>query len=253
MENPHGASFIPKSPVRGAVKPRGVRRVYILTYVAFICFIGALLAAAAIFFYDLSINGQIEAQKEQLVQEQISFSQSDLEHVRDLEHRMNEAYAILDKHVSVHAVLTALEDVTLQTVQLIEFEYTKEPGGALILAVSSKMPDFNTALFQREVLSGNAVLAGSEIAEITYGDVTVESEDPLLPTFEETELIFILKKELIRSDIRYTPPVLQEFAVDTDDVQIGAEMEVDAESDGFDGFELEGFFDLPDTEVEVNE
>ena len=44
MEKPQGTSFIPKSPVKGTVKPRGVRKVYILTYVTYVLFFGTLIS-----------------------------------------------------------------------------------------------------------------------------------------------------------------------------------------------------------------
>ncbi len=77
MENPQGASFIPKSPVRGSTKPRKVRRVYVLTYVAFVCFIGSLLAAVGMFFYDLSIDRKIDNQKMKQWVSQPSYSSKD--------------------------------------------------------------------------------------------------------------------------------------------------------------------------------
>ncbi|GEM_PF-511169 len=251
MENPQGASFIPKSPVRGSTKPRKVRRVYVLTYVAFVCFIGSLLAAGGMFFYDLSIDRKIDNQKILLSEEQNAFSQSDLEHVRDLENRMNTADAILNKHVSVHAVLTALEKSTLATTQLTELAYSKEPDGSLLLNVYTKIPDFNATLFQREILTGNTILSGAEIIELAYNDITAE-EDGALPVIEEAQVTYLLSKILLPSDIPYVPYAGDtSFTEDVDDgnTSESGTSDTDAGSDAFEGFELEDFFDLSDSEV----
>jgi len=200
MENSQGTSFIPKSPVKGTVKPRGVRRVYILTYVTYVLFFGTLLATAGVFMYGLTIDAQLVSEKERLSVERDSFNQADLEKVRELESRMDTAFSILDRHVSLHSVFKALEVVTLRPVQLYGFEYTKDLNNSLNLTLLARTKNFNNALFQREILSGNAILNGATISDIKY--TGSEPEDGLPAASEEVQ--FTITKKLSVGDIPYT-------------------------------------------------
>jgi hypothetical protein len=201
MENKQGTSFIPKSPVRGAVKPKGVRKIYIFTYVAFVFFFGTMLATAGTFFYNISIESQLISAKERLSQERNQFNQSDLERVRELEKRMNTAFSILDTKVSLYKLFTTLEETTLRPAKISGFEYKKTVDNSLDLALTVDTSDFNTALFQREIFSSNSILKGSEISEISYTDgLNASVEDAPV----KSNVSFIVSKKLTSSDIPYT-------------------------------------------------
>lgn len=202
MENSQQHSFIPKSPVRTTKKPRGVRRVYVLTYVALIFFFGTLLATAGIFIWGMTIDQQLAVQKENLAVERGSFNQADLEYVRDLEVRMNTAFDILNRQVSVYSVLDALEKTTLSSVQLLAFELAKQDNQALQLSLSITSPDFNASLFQREVVTGNSILSGAEFSEVSFSD----SESATGAAVREVKLT--MTKALSALDIPYMAPTV---------------------------------------------
>jgi len=237
MENSQGNSFIPKSPVRGTVKPYDVRKVYIFTYITFVFFFGALIATAGTFFYDITIDRQLESQKSRLAEERNSFNQADLERVRELEKRMTTAYSILDRHVSVHSILSALEESTLRSVQIDSFEYMKDVDNSLNLALIARTTNFNAALFQREIFSGNSVLAGGSISKIELSDE--QSLDDTSDTAGK-EVIFRIEKSLSSLNIPYVPnaytPVVVNSFDDTetfsiDDLNDGLAGAEDFESD----------------------
>ena len=46
--NSQSTSFIPQRPTQGKLKNRGVRKIYILTYVSYVLFFGTLIAAAGV-------------------------------------------------------------------------------------------------------------------------------------------------------------------------------------------------------------
>ena len=200
MENRQGTSFIPKSPVRGAVKPAGARKVYIFTFVSFVFFFGTLLATAGTFFYNISIDSQLSSQKARLSEERSSFNQSDLERIHELETRMKTAFNILDGKVSLHSLLIALEDTTLRPVQIVGLEYKKDVNKSLNLALSIRTTNLNAALFQREIFSGNTVLKGSSVSEIIFTDGAAEGDSEVLA---ESEVTFTVSKELTKADIPY--------------------------------------------------
>lgn len=200
MEKFQGSSFIPKGPVRGTVKPRGVRRVYILTYVTYVLFFGTLLATAGVFMYGLSIDTQLVAEKDRLLQERESFNQADLERIRELELRMDTAFAILDRHVSLRSVLEALEATTLRPVQIYGFEYIKDIDNSLILTMTARTENFNNALFQREIFASNDVLNGATISELSFTEAELGDGSSI----KTQEVEFTIIKELSVDEIPYT-------------------------------------------------
>jgi len=207
MEHSQGHSFIPKSPVRGEVKPRGVRKVYVLTYLTFVFFFGTLLVTAGTFFFDLTVNKQLDTEKGRLAQERNSFNQANLERVRELEVRMNTSFNILDRQVSVHSVLEALNQTTLQSVELDTFEFVKDVDGALRLSVLVRTSDYNAALFQREVFKGNSILSGATIEKVEFTEEEVVDDEVVVVNSDVT---YLITKKFTSADIPVIPPVMQE-------------------------------------------
>lgn len=206
MDSNQGSSFIPKSPVRGTVKKRGVRKVYIFTYLIFIFFFGTMIASAVTFAYDFTVNAQLAQAKQTLLDERTSFSQSNFEQVRELDVRTKTAYSLFSNHVSVLHVLSSLEASTLAAVQLTGFSFTKDleesEEGSHTLVLNAKMSDFNAALFQREMFTGDSVLNGARLSEVTLTDTSVIEESA-----DAAEVTFVIEKVLTVADIPYTPSV----------------------------------------------
>jgi len=200
MEKPQGTSFIPKSPVKGTVKPRGVRKVYILTYVTYVLFFGTLISAAGLFVYGLTIEQQLVSEKNRLADERKSFKEADLERVRDLEVRMNTAFSVLDRQVSVHSIFEALERSTVKPIQIEGLEYVKDIDNSLNVTLRAVTEIFNSALFQREIFASDSVLAGASFSEVSFSSTESETD---LPLESSEELRFTLDKKFNAADIPY--------------------------------------------------
>lgn len=168
MDSSSGASFIPKSPVKGTVNRRRVRRVYIFTYIIYIFFIGTLIASGVTWFYQYTMERKLEDTKLALNDERSKFNQADLSRVNDVNHRLQEVRRILDRQVSLLSVFKAIEDTTLRSIQLSGFAYQRDLNSELTVNLLAKANDFNATLFQRQVLNGNPVLAQSTLSEVTY-------------------------------------------------------------------------------------
>ncbi len=183
MDSSQGSSFIPKSPVRGAVTKRRVRKVYLITYLIYVFFVGSLLASAGIWFYKFTVQNDLDAVKLALNEERDKFKQSDLEMVSELNLRMKEADRLLGEQVSVANLLRAIESTTLLSVDLAGFLYEKDISGELRLTLNAQADDFNSTLFQRQVLASNPVLAGASMVSVAYGaqegDTTTQAEDTI--------------------------------------------------------------------------
>lgn len=172
MDSSQSSSFIPKSPVRGAVNKRRVRKIYVITYLIYVFFLGTLLAAGATWFLKYSAEQSLTAVQNSLTEERNRFNQSDLHLVQEIDQRMAESNQLLNSQVSIASVFEAIEDVTLASVNMNGFLYEKTINSSLVMTLNARAADFNTTQFQRQVLSANPVLAGSDLIEVEYGAQT---------------------------------------------------------------------------------
>lgn len=193
MDSSQGSSFIPKSPVRGAVTKRRVRKVYVFTYLIYIVFICSLLAAAGFWFIHYTADKNLAAAQRRLTEERNKFNASDVTMVTELSERINEAEELVDGQVSLLRALEAVEAVTVAAVSMTGLQYEKNQSAELSFSLVAKTEDFNSARYQREVLSANPVLAGASLTNVRYG-ATEASADGSTPS--ESVVSFNIKKTL---------------------------------------------------------
>jgi hypothetical protein len=154
--------------MKSAARPRTVRKIYVFTYLSLVLFFGTLIASAGTFFFDLTVKGQLAAQKEELANEQNAFNARDLERLRELESRIENAKRLLGTHVSVADIFTALEQATVATVQLTGAQYERNAFGGITFAVGALTDSLNDARFQRDIFASNGVLRDAGIVGPQY-------------------------------------------------------------------------------------
>ena len=208
--NPQGTSFIPQRPAQGVVKKRGVRKIYILTYVSYVLFFGSALAAVGTFFYDSILDKQLQTQKANLVAEKDRFSQADIDSVLDLNEKISTAERRMDLHLSVLAIFEALETSVSQSLQLDSFSYKRD--GAPLVEVSGTAKVFNSLMFQRDILASNPILSGGSFAEVSLASTPPvdEATGEVIVDKVETEIAFGLAKKVEPSLIAYRPRYTQD-------------------------------------------
>ncbi len=200
MINSQGTSFIPQRPSKGKVNTRRVRKIYVLSYISYILFFGAVLAACGVFFLNLSLDAQLEKQKELLSAERDQFNQGEIESIRELEKRINLAQERLDNHISVFSILEALEKSAVQSILYVQFDYKRLNDGAPVITFVGNTDRFDSVLFQREMLESNPVLADS-----TFSEVAMNSRELENPPFTQKVVSFTFEKEVEEDLVRYTP------------------------------------------------
>jgi len=196
MDSSQSSSFIPKTPMSGTLNKRRVRKMYIFTYLIYIFFISSLLAAGGTWFYKVSTQNKLAAVQSELNEERKKFNQADLEKVTELDSLIIEANKILTGQVSVVQILEAVERVTLVAVDMRGFLFEKDINTKLVLELSAEASDFNTTLFQRQVLSGDAVLGGATVTGVTYAN-TAASED----SKAKSSVLFTVEKDILPGTI----------------------------------------------------
>lgn len=200
--NSESTSFIPQRPVQGKVKKRGVRKVYVLTYISYVVFFGTLLAAAGIFFLTTATDRELKNQIDALAVERDSFSEGDIQSILELDKRINIAKDKMNQHVSLLSVFEAIEKSTLKSLQFVGFSYHRLNMFAPSITLTGTANTFDSVLFQREVLKANPILAGGTFT------------DTLLQTVKEAEdksgsgqqiISFVFTNNVSPSLIQYAP------------------------------------------------
>ena len=213
-------SFIPRQSNQPAPRKKITRRVYVLNYVVYVLFFGTLFITAALFVWEFQLNKSLDQQKSLLEAERNKFSQSDIEKVRELDRQLSLARSLLDNHTSVRQIFNALEDATLQNVDFSGFVITDagvEEGvvgsvadsgaNTYYLSLVGGLNDFNTLLFQREVLQQNSLLSGAEIRQVIYG--LGEDGGDQIALSEAYQIAYEITIPVAMSDIPYRAPLVE--------------------------------------------
>lgn len=227
MSDPQGISFIPKQPTGGSVRKRTVRKVYVLAYISFVLFLGTLVAAGGTFIYKLSVESTLEEQQNKLIEERDQFSPAQIESLRALDTRLEEAQGILDGHISVHRIFEVLEAVTVSTVQIVGFDIMRTDSGSVELIISGLTKEgFEALLFQKEISERDSIFNDAVYSEIV-GTVPVASEDNPVSADDPLEVNFTLAVTLSSDEVGYSgSPVIE--SVDTDSAS-SAELTIDSD------------------------
>jgi hypothetical protein len=223
MPNSQGTSFIPQRPTKGPSKQRGVRKIYILSFLSYVMFFGALLAAGATLFIKLSLETELTQQQQLLDQERSRFSESEIASVRELAKRIETTKARMNQHISVLSIFESLELSAIQTLNFTGFNYERLNDEATLVTILGQAEKFDSVLFQREVLALNPILSGSSFTEV--GLQSREDEAGRL----DKMITFSFEKKVDPTDAAYLPrtspvvrqatvPVLSE-AVDSSEIQ----------------------------------
>lgn len=200
--NPQGTSFIPQRPTQGNLKKRNVRKVYILTYISFILFFATILGTAGTYVYKTVANNRLDAEKKLLTDERSKFDESDMESVRELNRRIENAKNRIDNHISVVSIFTALEESTLQKLRFTGFEYKRVQESIPTITLSGVTDTFNSVLFQRTVLATNKILASA-----TFSKVELTSTKESKGITAEKTISFTISGDIDPSLIKFSPTV----------------------------------------------
>lgn len=214
MANTGGGSFIPKRSTGRVAPVRSGRRVYVLSYIAYVLFFGTLLSVVGIFFLHNQAETQLQKFIELIDNERQAFQeQSEVNEIKELDTQLSTAMQILNWHAAPSVIFEAIEDVIVQTVQLEEFDYTRTTGGPAELSFGGKTSSFDVLLFQREVMADSNLLASADIVEVSYGAggelvETNARQTSQLP--ESATVMFTFEDISSVTGIRYTPRVFEQ-------------------------------------------
>lgn len=202
MDSSSSTSFIPKRNVAHQPRRPVGKRIYLFSYVAYTFFFGTLLGVVGIFFLNQQADKKLNETIALVSVAQADFDREQIKEITDIDARIRLAKQVLDAHVTLRSVFAGLESSVVESVQFASFGYTYNDGEPVKIKLEASAPDFDTILFQREMLAGSLLFSDAEFSEIMYGTAANESED-----IEEisSEVRFVIEASIPVADLAYQP------------------------------------------------
>lgn len=165
-------SFIPKQTL-GAVPRRVPRQKHFnaFGFIGMVVFLCGMILAVGVFLYKDMSEKALVGRKQELQEIKSSFSQSDIEALRELDRRINVSQALLDAHFSPSVVFDALELRTQKDVSFTGFSYERRESGSVELVLEGVALRFNTAALQSRQLA-----TAHELARTIFSDISVDED-----------------------------------------------------------------------------
>ncbi|MCA9358713.1 hypothetical protein KC926_00720 [Candidatus Kaiserbacteria bacterium] len=199
-------SFIPK---RGPAKRRqgpASRQVYAFTLVSYILMFATLLAVGGVYIYGKLIEKQLNEEISLLNNEINSFSEADMQRVTDFDSRLLQAKNRLDNSVSIVSIFEALEKATIDTVQLKDFNLTREGDEKFVLQTSVVTDSFDSTMFQRGVFQRlGTVISSVDISSVQTSE-SDESGRSLVTFSADLEVPLTAVPYTVQSNVNQTAP-----------------------------------------------
>ncbi len=233
--NPQGASFIPQRPSQVAPQKRGVRRVYVLTYISYILFFVSVFSSVGIFLYGRILDAQLSDTKARLIEEESRFSEGEIESIRVLNTQITLAGDLMNKHLSVNKIFSELERITSQALTLTSFSYKREGESSPEVDIQGKTEVVGSLIFQRDVLSSSELFRNTSFEEVTLTTSAEESDTGVITPDKTTQTIgFSVTTSIPQDLIKYAAvPVDTQNLTDLSEISsLSEEIESDEANSG---------------------
>jgi hypothetical protein len=235
MTDPSNSSFIPK---RGpATQKRRVvsRQVYIFTIGSYILLFATLLASGGVFLFDRYVDKQFEESVAELNSAIAAFSETDMQRVLDFDSRLSQAAGRLDASVSMVSVFEALEDATIDTVQVDGLTIVRDNDSKYVLEAAINTDSFDSTIFQRGVYKRNSSISSVEVSDVKKSPPSDNvSEEDQVAAARETALplvTFSAVLEIPVSEVPYTVNVSDTVNTINDSYTIESDSTVDPDTE----------------------
>ena len=184
MQGSSANSFIPKRKSSDRQRSVPKRKIFFITIIAYSLIFAALLAAGGSLLYKNLTLDELEKEAVLLDTEVNTFSVRNFKRVQDANIQLEQASFRVANTVSVSSILTEMDRIVAQPIQIENLEIERTLDQDLSLKVSFRTETLDAALFQRKLMSTNSELfVGVEISEIDLQDIAEtdqsDSEDPL--------------------------------------------------------------------------
>jgi hypothetical protein len=162
-------SFIPKRALAEDRAPRQ-KTVSIFSFLATILFLASIAGAGAMYFYEHSLTAQVQSMQQELAKAKDAFEESFLQQLEIVDARLHAASDVLQNHITVTPIFTALQQSTLRSVQFTKFVYAVDGTGtsaSVLVKMSGKAQSYNALALQNDQLTKNKYIRNPIFSNLT--------------------------------------------------------------------------------------
>jgi hypothetical protein len=172
-------SFIPKRPVSSEPVPEQHtnRAVSILSLIAFVIVVATALSYVGVHLYEKQLIAQKQKTDQLINESRKGIGTEFLTEMKTLSNRMKGVQAVIDRHIVVTPIFTALEQTTLRSIQYKSFGYefmndptTSEQTVKVTLTGTAK--SYATIALQSDSFTQNTLIKNPVFSSLTVDDKT---------------------------------------------------------------------------------
>ena len=150
MDSKFQTSFIPKSSFDEGGKVKNKTPISILSVIATVTIIIALLGAGGVFGYKILLERQAEAKRDELMGKQDALNYGDIEEVSTVDNKLKVASSLLEKHTAVSNFFGVLERNTLTNVRFTDFTFSYLANDTVAVSMKGIARNFGVVAKQEE-------------------------------------------------------------------------------------------------------
>lgn len=209
MADPSSTSFIPKRTPQKRSRKAASRQVYVFTLISYTLIFAALIASVLVFFYHRYLENQLAEAVADLNTAIASFEVAEMERVLELDARLDQASERVEQSASGVALLGAIEEATVSTVQLNGAKIERLGDTGYELSADFIADSFDASLFQRGVLERSDVIESVLVNELTIARATGDEDDngPVSVSSGQYNVNLNSVVEFAIESVPYTPEV----------------------------------------------
>ena len=183
-------SFIPKKPL-AEERVAAPRHTSIFSFLATLIFFGSLASAAGMYFYNSNLVKTNTDKKGQITIAQNTFEEPLIKTLSRLDHRITDAKTLLNQHIVVSPIFSALEVNTLKSVQFTKFSYTTpaDPAAPVTVRMSGRARDYASIALQSDQLAKNVNIHNS-----IFSNLSLDAQTGTV----SFDLVFTVDSDLVR-------------------------------------------------------
>ncbi len=178
MSDLSSTSFIPKHTPNKTERKSSPKQVYFGTLLVQILFFAVIIATIGVFIYERKLSADLAEEVDSFKSAATTYvaDTERLEQVLSMDKRLLQASDLLKSSVSVASLLKAIEVATIETVQLVSFELSREAVEEITLTAGVKTNNFDSTMFQRSIFEDNDILSNTDLEDVTI-QTTIEKRE----------------------------------------------------------------------------
>lgn len=161
-------SFIPKKPIVSA-PGGGPRSINLFALLAAVLFVGTILLAAGVFFYESYLEKGLEADKEELARVRRDDDPNLIKKVIRLDSRIVTSKKLIDSHIAVSPFFNYLSTITLKTVRFKDFDFSYLGKDNITVSLAGEASGYEAVALQSDLL-----VKQQELSNVIIGDLALK-------------------------------------------------------------------------------